>query len=78
MKPIRVSTATHSAVSSTSISRRCPEPLDPKVREFVHYALSAEGQWNVVDEGSYPRRTAEVVREEPGKLTYSPIRRRRF
>src|SRR5260370_23316042 len=30
MKPIRVSTATHSAVSSTSISRRCPEPLDPK------------------------------------------------
>src|SRR5258708_27755877 len=26
----RLSTATHSAVSSTSISRRCPEPLDPK------------------------------------------------
>jgi len=44
------------------------KPLDPKVREFVRYALSAEGQKSVIDEGSYLPLTPDVVKQELHKL----------
>ena len=43
-------------------------PLDPKVREFVRYTLSAQGQKSIVDEGSYLPLTPDVVKQELGKL----------
>ena len=43
------------------------KPLDPLVREFLTYALSKEGQENVVKDGYIPI-PAKVVQEELAKL----------
>jgi phosphate transport system substrate-binding protein len=43
-------------------------PADPKVIEFLRYVLSREGQQQVPGEGDFLPLTAEVVREELGKL----------
>jgi phosphate transport system substrate-binding protein len=42
--------------------------MDPKVREFVRFVLSQEGQELVQRDGKYLPLTAEVVREELKKL----------
>ena len=42
--------------------------LDPKVREFLRFILSREGQAEVQRDGKYLPLTAEVVREELKKL----------
>ena len=42
--------------------------MDPKVREFVRFVLSQEGQELVQKDGKYLPLTAEVVREELKKL----------
>ncbi len=42
--------------------------MDPKVREFLRYVLSQEGQAAVVQDGKYLPLTAEVVREQLRKL----------
>lgn len=44
------------------------EPIDPKVKEFVKYILSREGQQALVREGDYLPLPANVVREQLGKL----------
>jgi phosphate transport system substrate-binding protein len=44
------------------------KPMDPKVREFLHYALSQEGQGEVMRDGKYLPLTAEVVRAQLKKL----------
>ena len=50
------------------VNRRPGHPLDPKVREFLKYVLSREGQAAVARDGKYLPLTAEVVREELKKL----------
>ena len=42
--------------------------MDPKVREFLRYVLSQEGQAEVIKDGKYLPLTAEVVREQLKKL----------
>jgi phosphate transport system substrate-binding protein len=42
--------------------------VDPKMREFLRYILSRQGQEAVVREGSYLPLTPGVVREQLGKL----------
>ena len=42
--------------------------MDPKVREFIRFVLSQEGQELVQKDGKYLPLTAEVVREELKKL----------
>ena len=44
------------------------KPMDPKVKEFVRYVLSQEGQEAVERDGKYLPLTAEVVREQLNKL----------
>jgi phosphate transport system substrate-binding protein len=43
-------------------------PVDPKIREFVRYVLSRQGQMDVVREGDYLPLTADLVREQLKKL----------
>jgi phosphate transport system substrate-binding protein len=42
--------------------------MDPKVKEFLRYVLSQEGQADVMQDGKYLPLTAEVVREQLKKL----------
>jgi phosphate transport system substrate-binding protein len=42
--------------------------MDPKVKEFLRYVLSQEGQADVMKDGKYLPLTAEVVRAQLGKL----------
>ena len=42
--------------------------MDPKVREFLRYVLSQEGQADVMRDGKYLPLTADVVREQLKKL----------
>ena len=42
--------------------------IDPKVREFLRYVLSQEGQADVMRDGKYLPLTAEAAREELKKL----------
>ena len=42
--------------------------MDPKVKEFLRYVLSQEGQADIVKDGKYLPLTAEVVREQLKKL----------
>jgi phosphate transport system substrate-binding protein len=50
------------------LNRAPGKPLDPKLREFLRYVLSREGQQTVARDGSYLPLTASVVREQLGKL----------
>ncbi|MBS0662743.1 MAG: phosphate ABC transporter substrate-binding protein [Verrucomicrobia bacterium] len=46
----------------------CDAPLDPKVREYLRFILSREGQEAVMRDGKYLPLTAEAVREQLRKL----------
>ena len=50
------------------INRKPGAPLDPKVREFLSYILSREGQEAVERDGKMLPLTAAFVREERRKL----------
>lgn len=50
------------------LNRDPGQPVDPKVNEFLHYILSAEGQEQVQREGRYLPLTGDVVREQLRKL----------
>jgi phosphate transport system substrate-binding protein len=50
------------------VSGKKGEKMDPKVREFVRFALSREGQELVQKDGKYLPLTAEAVREQLKKL----------
>lgn len=50
------------------INRQPGKPLDPKVKEFVRYVLSQEGQNEVQRDGKYLPLTAKTVRENLKKL----------
>jgi phosphate transport system substrate-binding protein len=46
------------------IDRDPKKPVDPKVKEFLRYILSSEGQAQVMRDGKYLPLTAEVVRQQ--------------
>ena len=50
------------------IDRAPGQPIDPKVREFLRYVLSREGQQALLDESSYLPLGAEIVRAQLEKL----------
>jgi phosphate transport system substrate-binding protein len=50
------------------LNRKPGTAVDPKLREFLRYILSREGQETVAREGSYLPLTTAVVREQLGKL----------
>ncbi len=50
------------------VNRAPGKPLDPKLREFLHYVLSREGQETVAENASYLPLTASVVRAQLRKL----------
>lgn len=50
------------------LNRRPGQPLEPKVKEFVRFVLSREGQQAVARDGKYVPLTAEVVNEDLAKL----------
>lgn len=50
------------------LNRAPGQALDPKLREFLRYILSREGQEVVARNGSYLPLTAELVREQLAKL----------
>lgn len=44
------------------------QPIEPKVKEFLRYILSREGQQDILDDGRYLPLSAEVARKETGKM----------
>jgi phosphate transport system substrate-binding protein len=50
------------------LNRKPGTQVDPKLREFLRYILSREGQETVAKEGSYLPLPGAVVREQLGKL----------
>lgn len=50
------------------INRAPGRPVDPKVKEFLRYVLSYEGQQDLVREGGYLPLNAESIREQLKKL----------
>jgi len=48
--------------------RRPGQPIDPKVKEFLRYLLSREGQKAIVDDGRYLPLKPESVADSLGKL----------
>lgn len=50
------------------LNRPPGKPVDSKLKEFLRYILSREGQQDVAGTGAYLPLTAETVREQLGKL----------
>jgi phosphate transport system substrate-binding protein len=50
------------------LNRAPGKPLDPKLREFLRYVLSRDGQQTVATDGNYLPLPASVVREQLKKL----------
>jgi phosphate transport system substrate-binding protein len=50
------------------IDRKPGEPVDPKVREFLRYILSREGQQAIVQDTGYLPLNARAIREQLDKL----------
>ena len=50
------------------LDRAPGKPLDPKIKEYIRYILSREGQDAVQRDGKYLPLTAQVVREQLKKL----------
>ena len=53
---------------TTFVNRAPGRPLDPKVKEFLRYILSREGQQEVVRDGNYLPLSEEAVRAQLRKL----------
>jgi phosphate transport system substrate-binding protein len=53
---------------TTFVNRAPGRPLDPKVKEFLRYILSSEGQQAIVRDGNYLPLSAESVKEQLRKL----------
>ena len=50
------------------LNREPGKPFDPKLREFLRYILSREGQQDLVQQGEYLPLTPEIIREQLQKL----------
>jgi phosphate transport system substrate-binding protein len=57
-----------SRFTSVFINRVPGSPIDPKVKEFLRYILSRDGQDVVAREGSYLPLTADLIRDQLRKL----------
>lgn len=57
---------------SMVVSHTPEHPMEPKVREFLRYVVSAEGQAIVERDGSFIPLSAEVSRRELARLEASP------
>jgi len=53
---------------TTFVNRAPGRPLDPKVKEFLRYILSREGQQRIVRDGNYLPLSEEAVRAQLRKL----------
>ncbi|MDT5158014.1 MAG: phosphate transport system substrate-binding protein [Acidobacteriota bacterium] len=53
---------------SIYLNRAPGKPVDPKVKEFLRYVLSREGQQDVVREGDFLPLSAEAIRAQLSKL----------
>jgi phosphate transport system substrate-binding protein len=53
---------------SVYLNRAPNTPIDPKIREFLRYVLSREGQQEIVREGGYLPLTAKIAGEQLRKL----------
>ena len=56
--------------ASIYINREPGKPIDPKVKEFLRYVLSQEGQQSVVQEGEFLPLSEEGVHNQMRKLEY--------
>jgi phosphate transport system substrate-binding protein len=54
--------------TSTFINRVPNKPVDPKVKEFLRFILSRDGQEAVIREGSYLPLTSALIRDQLRKL----------
>jgi len=50
------------------LNRKPGQPVDPKLKEFLRYTLSREGQAEVMRDGKFLPLTADLVREQLRKL----------
>jgi len=50
------------------VNRKPGQPIDPKVKEYLRYVLSREGQQEVMRDGKFLPLTAGVAREQLKKL----------
>jgi phosphate transport system substrate-binding protein len=50
------------------LNRPPGKPVEPRLKEFLRFVLSREGQQIVADNASYLPLTADVVREQRRKL----------
>jgi phosphate transport system substrate-binding protein len=50
------------------VNRDPKKPLDPKLREYLRFILSQEGQAQIVRDGKYLPLTRQVIEEERRKL----------
>jgi len=50
------------------LNREPGKPLAPRLREFLTYILSRDGQQRVAEDGMYIPLTAELAREQLRKL----------
>jgi phosphate transport system substrate-binding protein len=50
------------------LNRKPGEPIDPRVREFLLYVLSRQGQQDVMKEGDFLPLTPELLQEQLKKL----------
>ena len=50
------------------VNRKPGHPVDPKVKEYLRYVLSREGQQDVIRDGKFLPLTGQVVREQLKKL----------
>jgi phosphate transport system substrate-binding protein len=50
------------------LNRKPGEAVDPKLKEFLRFVLSREGQGIVAENGNYLPLTGAVVREQLKKL----------
>ncbi len=55
------------------IDRVPGQPVDPKVKEFLRYILSREGQEDIVRNGKYLPMQPEAAKREPEKLELSAL-----
>ena len=50
------------------LNRPPGKPLEPRLKEFLTYVLSREGQQDIVEDGMYLPLTAAAAREQREKL----------
>ncbi len=50
------------------IDRPAKQPIEPKLKEFLRFLLSEEGQAAITAQGGYLPLTTDLVQQERGKI----------